>query len=133
MKGRTRNVSPMSSYPELDLKKFISPACTGNTSRKVLLEFIDGVQLAKSSAAVIKRLIPVGVKVYLAQLLDTGFFHSDPHPGNLLVDKKGRLVLIDFGLCATVAKPDTENMTKAIVHLMGGDMGKLLDDAVKFR
>ena len=103
-----------------------------HTSRKVLTsEFIDGVQLAKSSAAVIKRLIPVGVKVYLAQLLDTGFFHSDPHPGNLLVDKRGRLVLIDFGLCATVAKPDTENMTKAIVHLMGGDMGKLLDDAVE--
>eukprot|EP00943_MAST-04B_sp_MAST-4B-sp1_P009431 g9431.t1 len=103
-----------------------------HTSRKVLTsEFIDGIQLAKSDSAVIKRLIPVGVKVYLAQLLDTGFFHSDPHPGNLLVDKQGRLVLIDFGLCATVAKPDTENMTKAIVHLMSGDMGKLLDDAIE--
>lgn len=113
-------------------KMYIPKVYWDHTSRKVLTsEFIDGVQLAKSDSKVIKRLIPVGVKVYLAQLLDTGFFHSDPHPGNLLVDTKGRLVLIDFGLCATVAKPDTENMTKAIVHLMSGDMGKLLDDAIE--
>jgi predicted unusual protein kinase regulating ubiquinone biosynthesis (AarF/ABC1/UbiB family) len=36
-------------------------------------------------------------QVFLMQLLDTGFFHSDPHPGNLLVDQQGRLTLIDFG------------------------------------
>ena len=113
-------------------KMYVPKVYWNHTSRKVLTsEFIDGVQLAKSDSTVIKRLIPVGVKVYLAQLLDTGFFHSDPHPGNLLVDKQGRLVLIDFGLCATVAKPDTENMTKAIVHLMSGDMEKLLDDAIE--
>ena len=41
-------------------------------------------------------------------MVDIGFFHSDPHPGNLLVDEQGRLVLLDFGLCAEVAKPDTE-------------------------
>ncbi len=36
------------------------------------------------------------------QLLETGFFHADPHPGNLLVTKDGRLALIDFGLMADV-------------------------------
>jgi predicted unusual protein kinase regulating ubiquinone biosynthesis (AarF/ABC1/UbiB family) len=36
-------------------------------------------------------------QVFLMQLLDMGFFHSDPHPGNLLVDQDGRLTLIDFG------------------------------------
>ena len=36
------------------------------------------------------------------QLLETGFFHADPHPGNLLVTGDGRLALIDFGLMADV-------------------------------
>ena len=35
-------------------------------------------------------------------LLDTGFLHADPHPGNLIIDDKGRLVLIDFGLCVNM-------------------------------
>jgi len=101
------------------------------TSNKVLAsEWIDGVQLARSSPEVIRKLVAVGVQTYLTQLLDTGFFHSDPHPGNLLVDKQGRLVLIDFGLCASVSRPDTEGMTAAIVHLMNGQMEGLLQDAV---
>ena len=101
------------------------------TSRKVLAsEFINGIQLAKSDKDTIRRLIPVGVKIYLTQLLDIGFFHSDPHPGNLLVDEYGRLVLIDFGLCATVAQPDTKGMTSAIVHLMTGDVDNLVTDAI---
>ena len=102
------------------------------SSRKVLAsEFIDGLQLAKSDKKTINALIPVGVQIYLTQLLDLGFFHSDPHPGNLLVDKRGRLVLIDFGLCANVAQPDTKSMTSAIVHLMTGDVERLLDDAIR--
>jgi aarF domain-containing kinase len=103
----------------------------GTTRRKVLTsEFIHGIQLAKSTPEVIDKLVAVGVKAYLTQLLETGFFHSDPHPGNLMVDQKGRLVLIDFGLCASVSEPDTEGMTAAIVHLMGGDMRELIQDAI---
>ncbi len=101
------------------------------SSRKVLVsEFIEGVQLAKSNKKTIQKLIPVGVKVYLSQLLDIGYFHSDPHPGNLLVDKKGRLVLIDFGLCARVDNIDMKGMTSAVVHLMRGDVEGLLEDAI---
>lgn len=58
------------------------------TTRRVLTtEWIHGKQLAQSSPATIRRLVPSGVKVFLVQLLDMGFFHSDPHPGNLLVDQ----------------------------------------------
>ena len=62
-----------------------------------MTEWIEGLKLAASPASVINKLIPVGVECFLIQLLDTGFFHADPHPGNLLVTKDGRLALIDFG------------------------------------
>ena len=82
------------------------------TSNKVLCtEWIDGTPLAKSSPAEIKRLVPVGVECFLVQLLELGFFHADPHAGNLFVENevsidsvsgKPRLVLIDFGLVASI-------------------------------
>jgi hypothetical protein len=43
------------------------------------------VPLICSSKETINRLIPVGVECFLTQLLETGYFHADPHPGNLLV------------------------------------------------
>eukprot|EP00940_MAST-03C_sp_MAST-3C-sp2_P002271 g2271.t1 len=102
------------------------------TSRKVLTtEWIDGIQLAKSSKDTIRKLVPTGVECFLTQLLDMGFFHSDPHPGNLLVNDAGQLVLIDFGLCAEVSAPDSRGMTAAIVHLMAGDVVGLLEDAIE--
>ena len=77
-------------------------------TRKVLVtEWIQGKKLADSEAEVIQRLTPVGVECFLIQLLETGNFHADPHPGNLLVTEDGRLALIDFGLCAKVPLPDT--------------------------
>ena len=115
--------------------KVYVPRCHGRVSaRKVLAtEWIVGEQLAKSPPEVIAELIPVGVDCFLVQLLSCGFFHSDPHPGNLLVDEKRRLVLIDFGLCAEIAAFDSRALTQSIVHLMQGDVEALVDDAVLLR
>jgi len=102
------------------------------TTRKVLVtEWIEGEQLAKSQPSVINKLIPVGVECFLIQLLETGFFHADPHPGNLLVTPDGKLALIDFGLMADVPIQDTKTMTKTIVHLMQGDVPGLVQDAIE--
>merc|ERR1712181_191641 len=102
------------------------------TTRKVLVtEWIEGPQLAKSSSEVIQRLTPVGIECFLTQLLETGFFHADPHPGNLLVTQDGKLAIIDFGLMAEVPVGDTRTMTMTIVHLMQGDGGGLVEDAVQ--
>lgn len=111
------------------------PFCEGSvTTRKVLAtEWIDGPQLAKSTPEVINKLISTGVDCFISQLLDIGFFHSDPHPGNLLVDARGRLVLIDFGLCAEIDAFDSRSLTSAIVHLMRGDVSALVDDAIALR
>merc|ERR1719195_2178537 len=113
-------------------KIYIPNVYEKHTTRKVLVtEWIEGAQLAKSPPEVINQLIPVGVECFLIQLLETGFFHADPHPGNLLVTPEGRLALIDFGLMADVPIQDTKTMTKTIVHLMQGDVPGLVEDAIQ--
>jgi len=117
--------------PRMRGKVYIPKVYSEYTTRKVLVtEWIQGPQLAKSSNEVIRQLTPVGVECFLVQLLETGFFHADPHPGNLLVTQDGKLAIIDFGLMAEVPKQDTEVMTKTIVHLMQGDVPGLVEDAV---
>ena len=120
------------ALPARDAARVRVPAVLASASaRKVLTtEWIVGEQLARQPRDVVAELTPLGVRCFIAQLLDLGFFHSDPHPGNLLVDDAtGALVLIDFGLCAEVARPDARAMTRAIVHLMDGDVDELLRDA----
>ncbi len=52
------------------------------TSEKVLtMKWVDGIKLANANVDDVQKLIPVGVELFLTQLLDIGFFHSDPHPG----------------------------------------------------
>jgi len=72
------------------------------TQRVIVTEWIDGIKLADAPKDQIRSLIPDGVELFLIQLLDMGFFHADPHPGNLYVTKDGRLCLLDFGLCAEI-------------------------------
>jgi len=97
-----------------------------STRRVLTTEWIEGMKLADSSKETIRKLIPVGVELFLIQLLDMGSFHSDPHPGNLLVTEEGTLCLIDFGLCAEVEVGAREAMTKAIVHLLCRDFDSLI-------
>jgi len=68
------------------------------------------------------------------QLLQAGFFHSDPHPGNLMRpdDQTGaKLVLIDFGLVAKVEQDDMDAMVSSIVHLANKDYAALVDDFIR--
>ncbi|CAE8618379.1 unnamed protein product [Polarella glacialis] len=109
---------------------YVPEVCWELTSRRVLAtEWVEGPRLADCSPEVIRTLVPVGVECFLAQLLDMGVFHSDPHPGNLLVNK-GRLVLIDFGLVAEIGQPSMESMATATVHLISADYEALFDDLV---
>lgn len=98
------------------------------TSRRVLTtEWIDGVKLVDADRDTIKRLIPIGVELFMTQLLDIGAFHSDPHAANLYVtNKDGRLCLLDFGLCAEIDAQSRNAMTTAIVHLLTGDFDTLI-------
>lgn len=102
-----------------------------STQRILTSEWIEGKKLADSPKETIRELIPIGVELFLTQLLDIGAFHSDPHPGNLLVTEDGVLCLLDFGLCAEVDMKERDAMTNAIVHLLCRDFDSLIHSDTK--
>ena len=75
-----------------------------HTSKSVLvMEYIDGIkmdQVEKIREAGIdpKEVAMIGLRSFSRQLMDFGFFHADPHPGNVIVMYDGRVSLVDFGI-----------------------------------
>ena len=106
------------------------------TSRRVLtMEWIDGVKLTNLEAVRgigidPDDMVAVGVNCSLQQLLEHGFFHADPHPGNLLALADGRLAYLDFGMMSEVSRESRTGLIQAVVHLVNRNFGKLSKDFV---
>lgn len=116
-----------------DLPQVVVPKTYSKyTSRKVLTTgWIDGEKLSQSTASDVGDLVNVGVICYLKQLLDTGFFHADPHPGNLIRTPDGKLAILDFGLVTKLTDDQKYGMIEAIAHLIHRDYGAIVKDFVK--
>ena len=73
------------------------------TNKLLIMEFLDGIPLhniseIKKKRINLKQVIRNGYYIILKQVFVDGFFHADPHPGNLLVMKNGQIGMIDFGI-----------------------------------
>jgi aarF domain-containing kinase len=102
------------------------------TSRRVhTAQWVDGEKLSQSVANDVGALVNLGVITYLTQLLDTGFFHADPHPGNMLRTPDGKLVILDFGLMTKITDDQKYGMIEAIAHLIHRDYDEIGNDFVK--
>lgn len=67
------------------------------------------------------RLIDILVQCTLRQMLDNGFFHADPHAGNLLAMETGKLCYLDFGMVSYVEAPQRYSIIEAVVHMVNRD------------
>jgi len=107
------------------------------TSNHVLtLEWINGFKLTdthniQSVGLDPETIIQVGVTTGLQQLLEHGFFHADPHPGNLFAMSDGRMAYIDFGMMDQLEETTKESLVDALVHLVNKDYADLAVDFVK--
>ncbi len=106
------------------------------TSRRVLtMEWIEGVKLTNLKAVKALGIDPdymvqLGVNCSLQQLLEHGFFHADPHPGNLLALPDGRLAYLDFGMMSEVSRESRTGLIQAVVHLVNRNFTALSRDFV---
>ena len=107
------------------------------SSNNVLtLEWINGFKLTdtesiQAAGLDTDSLIKIGVIAGLRQLLEHGFFHADPHPGNLFALPDGRMAYIDFGMMDQMEEDTKETIVSSIVHLINKDYLDLAEDFVK--
>ncbi len=107
------------------------------TGRRVLtMEWVEGTKLTDIQQVQAKgidatHLVEVGVQCSLRQLLEHGFFHADPHPGNLLAMDNGQLAYLDFGMMSHIKPYQRYGLIEAVVHLVNRDFESLANDYVK--
>jgi predicted unusual protein kinase regulating ubiquinone biosynthesis (AarF/ABC1/UbiB family) len=99
------------------------------------MEYIAGVKLTD-----VERLRQAGfdpgekmrflIRTYLKQLLEDGFFHADPHPGNLRIMEDGRLAFFDFGMVGQITDDMRAGMLDAFFHILDRDLAGLVGDAI---
>ena len=79
------------------------------SSEKVLcLSYLEGTKISdleklKSQEIDLPKIAEIGAISYLKQLVNYGFFHADPHPGNLAVSNEGKLIFYDFGMMGNIS------------------------------
>merc|ERR1719162_1018054 len=114
------------------LPMVVIPGCFPEyTARKVhVAEWIDGEKLSSSKADDVGALVNLGVITYLTQLLECGFFHADPHPGNMMRTNDGKLAILDFGLMTEVTENQRYGMIEAIAHLLNRDYSEIGQDFI---
>lgn len=107
-----------------------------SSTRVLTLEWINGIKLTdikriEAAGLNVNSLIEIGVTSGLRQLLEYGFFHADPHPGNLFATFDGRMAYIDFGMMDQLEEWMKETIASAVVQLINRDYQALARDFVQ--
>jgi predicted unusual protein kinase regulating ubiquinone biosynthesis (AarF/ABC1/UbiB family) len=102
------------------------------SSKRVLtIEYCEGVKIS-NVAQISAWGIDLGelaeelVRVYCQMVLIDGFYHADPHPGNVLVNKQGQIVLIDFGAVSTLSPAMKDGIPKLIKYMIQQDAEEMV-------
>lgn len=103
------------------------------TERILVMERIEGVRIDDIEAIEYlgldrKQLARTGVDAYFKMILEDGFFHADPHPGNIFAMPTGQVGFMDFGIVGRLDEEMKEAMANTFLALINKDFDKLIDE-----
>jgi ubiquinone biosynthesis protein len=110
--NEARNIERFRNY-YINRKDFYVPKAYRefSTSKILILEFVRGCKITdvrqlREWEVSPEKIVERGMDIYLSQIFEHGFFHGDPHPGNVLVREDGTIILLDFGMVGQLMKKD---------------------------
>ena len=132
----SRNCSRFKRNFEQDPNIYIPKIYTEYVTEKAfVMEWIDGIRI--DNIAEIERmgvdrahLVEIGVHAFFKQILEDGFFHADPHPGNILVMPSGAIAFVDFGIVGKVPDEMKETMADTFLALIRKDFDGIIDQYI---
>ncbi|NEP51947.1 MAG: AarF/ABC1/UbiB kinase family protein [Moorea sp. SIO3C2] len=106
------------------------------SSRVLTLEFLPGIKIssyeALEAAGLDRKLIArLGAEAYLQQLLNDGFFHADPHPGNIAVSHQGSLIFYDFGMMGQIKANVREQLMETLFGIAQKDGDRVVTSLIE--
>lgn len=106
------------------------------SSRVLTLEYLPGIKVSQyealEAAGIDRKVIArQGAEAYLHQLLHDGFFHADPHPGNIAVSGEGALIFYDFGMMGRIKSNIREGLMQTLFGIAQKDGGRVVDSLVE--
>jgi ubiquinone biosynthesis protein len=127
-----RNMEKFRSYFENNSK-----ICTPmnyeeySTMRVLTMDFIDGVKITEMQDSNIKSdgksIAKIGAQCYFKQIFNYGFFHGDPHPGNLLIKDNNVLCFIDFGIMGHLDMDFVNNIAELFTYIVDYDLNGIIN------
>ena len=105
------------------------------TSKILTLEYLPGIKIdnrpaLEASQIDTQEVIQLGITCYLKQLLEDGFFQSDPHPGNMAVSPQGEIIFYDFGTMAEVKTIAKDQMIKTFFAVLKKDTDEVVETLI---
>ena len=128
-----RNIGKITkNFEEVDYIKIPEVYPELCSSKLITMELIDGYEVTDLFDNEIEginntEIAQYGTQSYLKQVLLDGFFHADPHPGNLFVTKDAKLCYIDFGMMGVVNDTFRSNFAQLILLLLDGNSHHLIN------
>jgi predicted unusual protein kinase regulating ubiquinone biosynthesis (AarF/ABC1/UbiB family) len=107
-----------------------------STKRVLVMEYVDGIKISETdameAAGIDKQEVSrILLEAYSEMLLVRGFFHADPHPGNIMVQPGPRVVFIDFGLCKELPEEFRRNYVELSMASIRDDKQGMADGFYK--
>ncbi|MEH1790883.1 MAG: AarF/ABC1/UbiB kinase family protein [Nostoc sp.] len=105
------------------------------TSRVLTLEYLPGIKISQYEALEAagldrKAIARQGAQAYLLQLLNSGFFHADPHPGNIAVSANGALIFYDFGMMGRIKSNVREGLMETLFGIAQKDGDRVVQSLI---
>ncbi|KOP28099.1 hypothetical protein AMR41_01430 [Hapalosiphon sp. MRB220] len=105
------------------------------SSRVLTLEYAPGIKISQYEAIEAagldrKQIARQGAQAYLLQLLDNGFFHADPHPGNIAVSPDGALIFYDFGMMGRIKSNIREGLMETLFGIASKDGDRVVQSLI---
>ncbi|KAK9062269.1 hypothetical protein SSX86_019455 [Deinandra increscens subsp. villosa] len=127
-----------SNFKDLNYVKVPSIYWEYTTPQVLTMEYVPGIKINRIQAldqlgVDRKKLGRYAVESYLEQILSHGFFHADPHPGNIAVDdvNGGRLIFYDFGMMGSISPNIREGLLEVFYGVYEKDPNKVLQAMVQ--
>ncbi len=92
---------------------------------------IDDIEGIDSMGVDRGRIAREGLNAYFKMIFEDGFFHADPHPGNIFVLPDGRLGLMDFGMAGRLTPDMMENVANTFLAFFNKDFDRLIDEYIE--